>query len=62
MKKSSNDWWHDDPQFQTMRIMDPDGWDRENLQYSFYEEKVTHEEFENRLLRSTMIPREKPTK
>ena len=35
-------------------ISDPDGWDRKNFQYSFYEEQITYEEFLNRLYRSTV--------
>ena len=34
-------------------ILDPDGWDRKNFQFSWHEEKITREEFEARLLRST---------
>jgi hypothetical protein len=60
--KSSNDWWHDHEWFPNMRIQDPDGWDRENLQFSFYEEKVTYQEFEQRLMESTLVPRDNPTK
>lgn len=36
-------------------ITDPDGWDRSNFQYSFYEEKITEEEFTRRLLHSTQF-------
>lgn len=51
-KKTSKEW------YETIRdsgliILDPDGWDRENYQYSFNEEKITKEEFLNRLIRST---------
>lgn len=35
-------------------IVDPDGWDRHNMQYSFYQELITKEEFEARLMRSTL--------
>lgn len=35
-------------------IMDADGWNRQNYQYSFYEELITKEEFEKRLLTSTI--------
>lgn len=34
-------------------VMDPDGWDRRNYQYSWHEELITNEEFEKRVGRST---------
>jgi hypothetical protein len=34
-------------------ILDPDGWDRCNFQFSWYEEKITFEEFEMRTFIST---------
>lgn len=34
-------------------VMDPDGWDRRNYQYSWHEELITQEEFEKRLGAST---------
>lgn len=57
-RKTSNEWWHDDPLFPKMRIADPDGWDRTKLKYSFYEEMVTKQEFEDRLMKSTLVPRD----
>ena len=36
-------------------IMDPDGWDRRNYQYSFYEEPITKTEFNHRLMQSTIM-------
>lgn len=60
--KTSSEWWHDHPMIKTMRINDPDGWDRSNFHYSFYKEPVTFAEFEKRLFISTMVPREKPMK
>lgn len=36
-------------------ISDPDGWDRKNFQYSFYEELITLSEFSKRRLNSTTI-------
>jgi hypothetical protein len=35
-------------------IRDPDGWDRENFHYSWYEEKITKEEFFKRAMKSTV--------
>lgn len=36
-------------------LLDPDGWDRKNFQYSFYEEQITNAEFQRRLSYSTVI-------
>lgn len=36
-----------------VRVMDPDGWDRSNFQFSWYEEKISKQEFCNRVFRST---------
>ena len=47
--KSSEEW---QKQF-NVAIIDPDGWDRENLEFSFREELITKKEFESRLSRST---------
>ena len=38
-----------------MQILDPDGWDRNNFQYSWYEELITFEEFDRRASASTCI-------
>ena len=35
-------------------VLDPDGWDRSNFQYSWYEEEITYEEFQKRLINSTV--------
>ena len=35
-------------------ILDPDGWDRTNYDYSFNKEKITMEEFQKRLSLSTV--------
>ena len=34
-------------------VLDPDGWDRNNFQYSWFEEKISEREFTSRLVRST---------
>ena len=36
-------------------ILDPDGWDRQNFQFSFFEEMISEEEFKNRLMFSTVV-------
>lgn len=54
MKKTSAQ-WHEmlETKYRGSYVMDPDGWDRKNYDYSFYEEKITEEEFWKRLFRST---------
>lgn len=53
--KTSEEWlkiYKDDkPNFQ---LLDPDGWDRRNYKYSFYEEKITNMEFMGRIIASTV--------
>jgi ribosomal protein RSM22 (predicted rRNA methylase) len=36
------------------KILDPDGWDRRNLQYSYYEEEISEQEFNHRFMMSTV--------
>ena len=50
MKKVSSEWMKE----KNCEIVDPDGWDRTNYDYSFNKEKITHEEFERRLMLSTI--------
>lgn len=40
-----------------MIVYDPDGWDRKNLQFSWYEERITEEEFLQRRMRSSLLPK-----
>ena len=51
MKKVSSEWVKE----YECKIIDPDGWDRENYDYSFNEEKITRKEFERRLIKSTIL-------
>lgn len=57
-KKTSDQW---NKEF-NIEIMDPDGWDRANFEYSWYQEPITLEEFKNRVTISTIylntIPKE----
>lgn len=55
MKKTS-DKWHKELE-PSLIILDPDGWDRKNYDYSFYEELITKEEFYKRLSQSTISMR-----
>jgi hypothetical protein len=55
--KTSQDWQtlYPDP-----LVLDPDGWDRKNFQFSWYEEKITHKEYIVRLIGSTCAHGFKP--
>ena len=58
--KTSEEW---QKQFPDTKVIDPDGWDRKNYQYSWFEEKITLIEYTSRLHRSTVkgvIPKEEP--
>lgn len=35
-------------------VLDPDGWDRSNFRYSWFEEKISYEEYLKRRSRSTV--------
>ncbi len=50
--KTSQEWLKLKP---LIMLLDPDGWNRTNFQYSFYEEKITQEEFDKRLSYSTSL-------
>lgn len=50
-RKTSQEWAKLDP---TVKILDPDGWDRKNFNHSFYEELITKEEFTRRVIQSTI--------
>jgi hypothetical protein len=51
--KTSEQWQADADH--TYVVVDPDGWDRSNFNYSFYEEMITEQEFMKRLVNSTLI-------
>jgi len=51
MKKTSYDW----VQELRIEVKDPDGWDRKNFEYSWFEEQITKEEFMKRVSHSTII-------
>ena len=53
IRKTSHQWhFEHEP---TVTIIDHDGWDRKNFYFSFYEELITEEEFNNRLIKSTVM-------
>lgn len=50
LSKTSKEWQELYPE---IKVLDPDGWDRSNFQYSWYEEKITFEEYHKRMMYST---------
>lgn len=50
--KTSKEWVEDCKDFVT--ILDPDGWDRKNYDFSFNQELITKEEFKQRVTYSTV--------
>lgn len=52
VKKTSQDWQLENP---NPKVLDPDGWDRTNFQYSWYEELITYDEYQKRLIHATAI-------
>lgn len=51
--KTSEDWQKLDTS--GVNVLDPDGWDRTNYQFSYYEELITEEEYYKRKIGSTCI-------
>ena len=54
VEKTSQQWYDELRKTENITIMDPDGWDRTNYQYSFTEELITKEKFNERLSRSSV--------
>lgn len=53
MLQTSQEWLKE--LYPEVTILDPDGWDRTNYEYSFYEEEITEGEFVKRLQMSTVM-------
>ena len=51
-RKTSKNWLKLD-KYKGIIIIDPDGWNRQNYDYSFDEQRITQKEFERRLSYST---------
>lgn len=60
-KKSSMEWLSE-PEFEGIEIISPDGWDKNFGTHSFHNEKITKEEFEQRLLKSELYFKKKKKK
>lgn len=52
--KTSEKWLAEIPSEYKVQILDPDGWNRSNYEYSFKTECITKDEFRERLSRSTI--------
>jgi hypothetical protein len=52
-KMTSDKWYAEIYPNQEVKILDSDGWDRSNYQHSYYEEEITRNEFEMRVMKST---------
>lgn len=52
--KTSKEWFNEIPKEHGVIILDPDGWDRENYDYSFNQERISYIEFNRRLCSSTI--------
>ena len=50
-KKTSDEWQKLHPE---ILVFDPDGWDRKNFQFSWYEEEITKSEYFERVVNSTI--------
>jgi hypothetical protein len=58
MNITSDEWiQRDEFKSEGMVIVDADGWDRHNFQFSFYEEKIDREEFLKRYMMSSIAPK-----
>jgi len=53
-KKTSKEWLEEVPKKYKLTILDPDGWDRKNFDYSFNQELITKKEFKMRVIHSTI--------
>lgn len=61
--RTSEEWWkyyQENPEgiwddYIVVEILDADGWDRKNFQYSWFEEKISYGEFLGRILPSTCM-------
>ena len=52
-KLTSQEWYKIVYPNKEVVIMDPDGWDRQNFKFSWFEELITEQEFHKRVMTST---------
>ena len=53
--KTSQEWYDIIPKEHNLEIIDPDGWDRTNYEFSFNKERISKDEFDRRLMSSTIM-------
>lgn len=53
--KTSQEWYEEVPKEYGLIIMDPDGWNRRNYEFSFNEELITKQHFIMRVMHSTCL-------
>lgn len=60
--RTSLEWLEEAMEESRLVILDPDGWDRANFSYSFYQELISKAEFEKRVGFSTCfyVPEKAP--
>ena len=54
IKRTSEQWQRMKPD---RKVLDPDGWDRKNFDYSWFKQEITEEEYDQRVSRSTVAIR-----
>ncbi len=59
VKKRTSDKWCKELNINQNHILDPDGWDRINFQFSFYEHAIDKETFRMKLMKSTCMLNDK---
>lgn len=58
IRKTSEE-WSKDPKFLDTTVLDPDGWDRQDFEFSWFQEKITASEYEYRMINSTIMSKRK---
>lgn len=51
--KKTSDQWSKELKMD-VKVLDPDGWDRQNYEYSYYQELITEQEYRLRVVMSTV--------
>lgn len=54
LKTKTSEQWFKDEEFKHIQIIDADGWNRDNFEYSWFVEEITKIQFIGRILRSTI--------
>ena len=54
-KRTSKEWNTEMTAAVNIKILDPDGWDRNNFQYSFFEKIIKKKKFKKKVMMSTKM-------